>query len=173
MTSPRLSYLFETGKIEDLQDTIGFFSNARRQELTKEQVERVLCFWEKCVTWAEALAKPPKVLLSRLSRLICYVSALADREIKLLLAVAPYIDVEYHADTFIEELDRLLEQDPATVSLVLGKVLETYQPDFDYEDRLKNLLKKLAQSGRRDDVLRYLDRVRRLPGIDQLFKQLT
>jgi len=67
MTSPRLSYLFETGKIEDLQDTIGFFSNARRQELTKEQVERVLCFWEKCVTWAEALAEPPRVLLSRLS----------------------------------------------------------------------------------------------------------
>ena len=81
-----------------------------------------------------------------------------------MLAVAPYIDVEYHADTFIEELDRLLEQDPATVSLVLGKVLKTYQPDFDYEDRLKNLLKKLAHSGRRDDALLYLDHVRRLPG---------
>lgn len=173
LNSPRLSYLFEGGQIEDLQDAIGFFSNARRQELTKEQIERILCFWEKCVTWAEALARPPKVLLSRLSQLICYVSALADREIKLLLAVAPYIDVEYHADTFIEELDRLLEQDPATVSIVLGKVLETYQPDFDYEDRLKNLLKKLAQSGRLDDALHYLDRVRRLPGIDQLFKQLT
>lgn len=173
LNSPRLSYLFEPERTEDLQDAIGFFSNARRQELTKEQIERIICFWEKCVTWAETLTEPPKLLLSRLSQLICYVSILADREIKLLLAVAPYIDVEYHADTFIEELDRLMEQDPATVSLVLGKVLETYQPDFDYEDRLKNLLKKLAQSGQLDDALHYLDRVRRLPGIDQLFKQLT
>ena len=105
--------------------------------------------------------------------MICYVSELADREIKLLLAVAHYVDVEYHADTFIEELDRLLEHDPENVSLILGKVLDTYQPDFDYKDRLKNLLIKLAQKGRRNDVLRYLDRVRRLPGIDQLFKQLT
>lgn len=173
LDSPRLSYLFEPDQIEDLQDAIGFFSNARRQELTKEQIERILCFWEKCVTWAETLTEPPKSLLSRLSRLICYVSVLSGREIKLLLAVAQYIDVEYHADTFIEELDRLMVQDPATVSLVLAKVLEAYQPDFDYEDRLKNLLIKLAQSGRRDDALRYLDRVRRLPGIDQLFKQLT
>jgi hypothetical protein len=90
-----------------------------------------------------------------------------------LLAVAPYIDVEYHADTFIEELDRLLEQDAEKVSLILGRALVSYQPDFDYEDRLKNLLKKLAQSGHRDDALYHLDSVRRLPGIDQLFKQLT
>lgn len=173
LDSPRLSYLFEGYQIEDLQDAVGFFSNARRQELTKEQIERVICFWEKCVTWAEALAEPPMVLLSRLSHLICYVDTLSDREIKLLLAVAPYIDVEYHADTFIEELDRLLEQDPEKVSLVLGRALDSYQPDFDYEDRLKNLLIKLAKSGRREDALRHLDRVRRLPGVDQLFKQLT
>lgn len=173
LNSPRLSYLFEADQIEDLQDAVGYFSNVRRRELAKEQIERIICFWEKCVTWAEDLAEPPKVLLSRLSRLICYVSELANREIRLLLAVAHYVDIEYHADTFINELDRLLEHNPENVSLILGKVLETYQPDFDYEDRLKNLLIKLAQFGRRDDALRYLDHVRRLPGVDQLFKQLT
>lgn len=175
LNSPRFSYLFKENQIGDIQDVVGFFSNAGRQELKQEQIERILCFWERCVTWAKPLAEPPKVLLSRLSELIRYVSVLEDREIKLLLAVAPYIDVEYRADTFIEELDRLLELDSAKVSLVLGKALETYQPDFDYEDRLKDLLKKLAQSGQRYDVLRYinLDGVRKLPGFDQLFKELT
>ncbi|MDD5451626.1 MAG: hypothetical protein PHT49_07000 [Desulfovibrionales bacterium] len=172
LDSPRLSYLFEPGQNEDLQDAIGFFSSARRQKLTKEQIDRILLFWEKCVTWAEALTEPPKSLLSRLSLLICYVTTLSDKEIKLLLAVAPYVNVEYNADTFIEELDRLVEQDPARISLVLGKVLDGYEPDFDYEDRLEKLLIKLAKNGRIDDALRYTDRIK-LPGMVKLFKQLT
>jgi len=173
LNAPRLSYLFDGEQIEDLQDAVRFFLNARNQKLTNEQIERIICFWGKCVTWAAALTDPPKVLFSRLSQLICYVSVLSNREISLLLAVAPYINIEYHADTFIEELDRLLEQDPENVSLVLGRVLDSYKPDFDYKDLLKNLIKKLAQYGRRNDALLYLDRVRGLPGTEHLFKQLT
>lgn len=173
LNSPRFSYLFESSRIEDLQDASGFFHSVRGQNLKEEQIERILCFWEKCVIWAETLPEPPTSLLSELSRLACYVTTPSDREIKLLLAVARHVEVGYNADNFIEELDRLVEQDPEKVSLVLGKVIEAYEPDYDYEDRLKNLLIKLAHSGRRDDALRYADRIRKLPGIDQLFKQLT
>lgn len=172
LDSPRFSYLFESGRFEDLEDAISFFSSIRGQELTVDQIERILCFWEKCVVWAQTLPKPPKSLLSALSRLIRYVTTFGDREIRLLMAVAPHVKVGYNADNFIEELDRLIEQDPAKVSSVLGKVLEAYEPDYDYEDRLKKLLIKLAESGRRKDVLLYADRIRKLPGIDQLFKQL-
>ena len=56
---------------------------------------------------------------------------------------------------------------------MLGKVLDAYKPDYDYKDRLKKLLIKLAESGRREDVLLYADRIRQLPGIDQLYKQLA
>jgi len=152
---------------------ISFFSSIRGQELTVDQIERILCFWEKCVLWAQTLPEPPKSLLSALSRLIRYVTTFGDREIRLLMAVAPHVKVGYNADNFIEKLDRLIEQDPAKVSSVLGKVLETYEPDYDYEDRLKKLLIKLAERGRREDVLLYADRIRKLPGIDQLFKQLA
>jgi hypothetical protein len=141
--------------------------------LTEEQIERILCFWEKCVVLAQGLAEPPKSLLSELSRLTCHVTTLAEREVSLLLAVAQYVGVGYNADNFIEELDRLVEQDPENVSLVLGKVLETYEPDYDYEDRLKKLLIKVAKSGRQEDALFYADRTRKLPGFDQLFKQLA
>ncbi len=172
LDSPRFSYLFESGRIEDLQDASRFYS-VRRQELAKEQIERIICFWEKCVVWTKTLPVLPKSLLSELSRLICYVTTLADREVSLLLAVAQHVKVGHNVDTFIEELDRLVEQNPAKVSFVLGKVLDAYEPDYDYKDRLKKLLIKLAQSGRRDDALLYADRIRKLPGIDQLFKQLT
>ena len=158
---------------QDIEDAISFFSSIRGQELTVDQIERILCFWEKCVVWAQTLPNPPKSLLSALSRLIRYVTTFGDREIRLLMAVAPHVKVGYNADNFIEELDRLIEEDPAKVSSVLGKVLEAYEPDYDYEDRLKKLLIKLAESGRREDVLLYADRIRKLPGIDQLFKQLA
>ena len=174
LDSPRFSYLFESGLFEDLEDASSFFSSVREQELTADQIERILCFWEKCVVWAQTLLEPPKSLLSALSRLVRYVTTFGDREIRLLMAVAPHVKVGYNADNFIEELDRLVEQDPVIVSSVLGKVLETYEPDYDYEDRLKKLLIKLAESGRREDVLLYADRIRRkLPDIVQLFKQLA
>jgi hypothetical protein len=127
LDSPRFSYLFESDQFEDLEDAISFFSSVREQELTVDQIERILCFWEKCVLWAQTLPEPPKSLLSALSRLIRYVTTLGDREIRLLMAVAPHVNVGYNADNFIEELDRLIEQ----------------------------------------------DRTRKLPGFDQLFKQLA
>jgi len=170
LDSPRFSYLFESGQFEDLEDASSFLSNVQEQELTVDQIERVLCFWEKCVVWAQTLPKPPKSLLSALSRLIRYVTTFGDREVCLLMAVAPY--VRDNADNFIEELDRLVEQDPAKVSSVLGKVLEAYEPDYDYKDRLKKLLIKLAESGKREDVLLYANSARKLPGFDQLFKQV-
>lgn len=173
LDSPRFSYLFESGRFEDLEDASSFFSSVRGQELTVDQIERILCFWEKCVVWAQTLLEPPKSLLSALSRLIRYVTTFGDREVRLLMAVAPHVKVQYNADNFIEELDRLVEQDPAKVSSVLGKVLDAYKPDYDYKDRLKKLLIKLAENDRQEDVLLYADRVRQLPGIDQLYKQLA
>ena len=172
LDSPRFSYLFESGRFEDLEDAISFFSSIRGQELTVDQIEHILCFWEKCVVWAQTLPKPPKSLLSALSRLIRYVTTFGDREVRLLMAVAPHVNVRNNADNFIEELDRLVEQDPVIVSSVLGKVLEAYEPDYDYKDRLKKLLIKLAESGRRKDALLYADCARKLPGFDQLFKQV-
>ncbi len=173
LDSPRFSYLFESGQFEDLEYASSFFSSVRGQELTVDQIERILCFWGKCVVWAQTLPEPPKSLLSALSRLIRYVTTLEDREVHLLMAVAPYVTIHYNADNFIKGLDRLVEQDPVKASPVLGMVLETYSPYYDHEDRLKKLLIKLAENGRREDALLYADRIRQIPGIDQLYKQLA
>lgn len=171
--SPHFRYLFDSSRIDDLQNITRFFYSVRDQGLTDEQIERIICFWQQCVAWAQAMVELPKQLLSDLSQLVYYVATLSDREFTLLMAVAQHVKIGYRIETFIEQLDRLVEYDPSKVSLVLEKVLDVYVPDYDFEDRLKLLLIKLAQSGRRDDVLIYADRIRKLPGIHQLFKQLT
>ena len=49
----------------------------------------------------------------------------------------------------------------------------TYQPFFDYEDRLKSLLIQLAQKGHKEDALRYAEQLRDVEGMQELFNQLT
>ena len=171
--SPRFNYLFESEQIDDLRDVRRLFYKVRDQGLNPEQIERILLFWEQCVKWAETLSEPPKSLLSDLSRLICYITEFTGRENNLLLAVAHHIKVGYNAGTFIKGLDRLLEKNPEKISMVLGKVLEAHVPAYDHEDMLKNLIIKLAGSGRIEDALTYADRARKLPGFVQLNKQLS
>ena len=173
LSSPRFSYLFASGRTEDLEQATGFFWSVSNQDLSEAQVERILSFWAQCVGWSRDAPEPPTKLLSQLGRLSCYIKSVEDREEEWLLAVAPYVHVGYNADDFIEELDRLAEISPAKISAVLGKVLETFVPTFDFQDRLKSLLTKLAGHGYKAEAISYADRLRKLPGMAQLFTQLT
>lgn len=172
LSAPRFSYLFESKRLEDLEEASAFLWSISNQELSEAQVERILTFWERCVTWSQGLPEVPGKLLSSLSRLSCYLKAVGAREAPLLKAVAPYVHVGYNADDFIEQLDRLANVSPVEVSVVLGQVLNAYTPDFDFEDRLKTLLTKLAERGQRADAIAYAERLRYLPGMLQFYTQL-
>ncbi|MBM3341102.1 MAG: hypothetical protein FJY56_03170 [Betaproteobacteria bacterium] len=173
LDGPRFSYLFEVGRIDDLEQATTFFWSVSNQDLSKSQVERILSFWARCVTWSRGAAEPPEKLLSKLGRLSCYIKTIGEHEREWLLAVAPYVHIGYDADDFIEELERLADISPENVSAVLGKVLDTFVPTFDFQDRLKSLLTKLAAHGRREEAIAYADRLRHLRGMEQLFGQLT
>ena len=167
------SYLFEPDRVEDLEQATIFLWSASNQELSRDQESRILSFWARCVAWSRNAAEPPAKLLSQLSRLSCYLKSVEDHEQKWLLAVAPYVYVDDNADYFIEELDRLVDLSPAKISAVLGKVLETYHPTYDFEDRLKSLLTKLAEHRLKAKAISYADQLRNLPGMAQLFAKLT
>lgn len=168
--SPRIELLFHSERIEDLKEAVEFFWSVRRQELSPEQVEMVISFWSKTNDWMTRLTEPPKQLMSSLSRLICYVDNISDTEKQLLLSVAPYVSIGYNAGHFIEELERLIELFPSEVSMILGKVLESHKPTYDYEDRLNKLLHKLSDRGHKEDALIYADKLRHLPGFIEFFK---
>lgn len=171
LDSSRFLYLFETGKGEDLEVVSRLFWSVRSEELTPDEIERVFCFWAKCVEWSTAAELPAK-LLSSLSALSCYINSVGDKEATLLRAVAPHVQVNSHADDFIEELNRLVDNNPAVISAVFKIVLDANKFDHDNQDGLKLLIKKLAEHGMRDEARDYTEKLRNIQGMSEVFEQL-
>jgi hypothetical protein len=172
LDSSRFAYIFDTGRVDDLEVIARVFWTVRDTELSDAQRERVIQYWQRCVAWSQGLPKPPARLLSALSTLSCYVSTADGREKELLEAVAPYIYDGYNSDEFFAELLRLVNVSPDGVSAILGKAIESRAPSFDFEDRLKSLLRQLAGKGRKQDAILYAERLRAL-GMQELFDELT
>jgi hypothetical protein len=176
LDGPRFSFLFGSNAVSDLEEVGDFFWSVSSQKLRAEQVTRILDFWNRCVEWSQTLDEPPAALLSSLSKLACYVKDIGDREKGWLLAVSPYVHVGHDADRFIEELERLADTYPKETGAILGRVLETYKPVFDFEDKLKFLIRKIAAAGggERSAAISYADKLcqLRLKGMCELFREL-
>lgn len=177
LEGPRFSYLFESKKLKELEEVSDFLWSVSTNKLRDGQVERVLAYWALCIGWSQTLDEPPAALLSSLSRLACYLREIDDEEERWLLAVAPYAHVGHDADRFIEELDRLADRYPRQASAALARVLETYNPVFDFEDRLKSLITKIAAAGGDEGraAMSYADKLcqLRLKGMCDLFRDLS
>jgi hypothetical protein len=173
LESTRFSSLFQSGRIEDLQSVTRVFRMMRGQSLSGEQTERIIQYWERCITWGGQLSEPPTKLLSSLALLSCFLKTADGRERNLLQAVAPHVHIGHNAYEFIDELVRLADVSPDGVSGVLGKMIKDWVPDFDYKDQLKTLLRALVAKGKRGDVISHAERMRSLPGMQELFDSLT
>ncbi len=173
LESPRFASLLGGDDLEDLKDVASYFWGIRNEELAGDQVARILAFWDRCVALSGSRAEPPKELLSRLSLLTCYVRTVDKPAFRLLLAVAPFAQLDHHGHQFIEQLDRLAEGAPAPVADVLEKFVEAEAPSFDIDGHLKSLLEKLAAHGQKEKAIVVADKVRRLPGMKELFTELS
>ena len=174
LDTSRFGYLFDGHRTSDLEVACKYFWAVRGEPLTDEQKERILLFWNGCLTWSGTVAPPPSNLLSAVSLLSCYLTSIGQRELGWLLSVAQHVSVDYNADRFIEELGRLAEDNPAAVGQVLNRLLETYPPVFDFKDKLKNLVTNLAAHAEsRADAIICVERIRHLPGMVQLYAQLS
>jgi hypothetical protein len=91
-----------------------------------------------------------------------------------LLVVAPHVSVDYNVDFFLEEVGRLEDISRTVVASILSALLQTFQPAFDFEDRLKKLVMKLAaRPETRLDALQCAERLRFIPGMVQLYAQVA
>jgi hypothetical protein len=153
LETPLLRSLFAEARFGDLNTAGQWLWGISGEKLDAEQVERVLAFWDKTIATLDAAGETKAELRSNLSRLAIYITALGEREKRLLLSVAPYVQSNYNAHEFIEELDRLADLDASIVSDVLGAMLKGSPPSFDLDDKLKNLLRKLAASGKRLEAI--------------------
>jgi hypothetical protein len=174
LESPQISYLYENNLVEDLEAASWFLWTIRdeNERLTDEQVGKVVAFWDKCVTWAQTQSSPPAKLYASLATLAWALKDASGRSRDLLLAVAPYAAIQHSTHEFLKQLQRLVEKDPVDVSAVVGKLLETYRPTFDYQGRMKALVERLAELDQRPAALDYCDKLRDLEGIRELQNKL-
>jgi len=174
LDGPRYSYVFKMQRDNDLSHLVKYFWMVRSSAIEEKQKDRILLFWERCVTWAESLDFPPASLLSDLSRLACYLAEIDQRALICLLAVAPHAAVNYNADRLTEDLVRFAAVSPQATGKVLRALLKTYRPTYDFNDKLKHLIAQLADFPEsRDDAIVCVECVRYLPGMIQLYSQLT
>ena len=175
LTSDHFSYIFNERLFDDLQNIAQYFWSVSEQPLSDQQKALIVDFWYECVTRTEGVLPKPIQLLSTLSHLSCYLTSVDQREEELLLAVAPHVGVNYNADQFLKQLARLVDDNPVEVSRVLDKMLKGYKPDYDFEDRLKDLLRSLAnRESTRIDALRLAEKLGgQLPGMVEVYKELT
>ena len=173
LDAERLTRLFNNGTAEDLDVLVRVFWMVRNGNLTPEQRERILNFWDRSLAWAQHQTQVPTRLLSMLSLLATHITTTGLRERHLLEAVAPYAHVGYQIYEFVAELLRLAPQDPAAITKVLELMITAHVPEYDYQGRLRSLLELLAEHGQRSAVILISDRLRHLQGVESLFKSLA
>jgi hypothetical protein len=172
LDSPLMTHLFDAG-LEELQTAVDFFWRVHGEKLTDDQIKRVLAFWTKCLAWSRMQRDFPVPLLSRLAHLARYLDALDARATELLLAVVPYVHRNYSVHEMVEELIRLIDSNPRATAEVLECMLNANVPDYDMDNKLKTLIEKLAAAGLRMEAIRCVDKLRKLPGMVELYKQLV
>jgi hypothetical protein len=172
LQSPRFTWWFDNADMHALAAVSHFFWSVSKQQINDKQVERIMQFWHRCIEVARRGNSPSDQLLSSLSRLACYVRSVGTNEETLLTSVAPYAHIGHNADWFIEALERLADDNPQAVSRLLNLLLNTHQPIFDFQDRLKSIARKFSENQMRDEALRLIDRLRRLRGMAELYDQL-
>jgi hypothetical protein len=173
LNSPRFTYLFESSRVVDLEHAIGYFWSVRGQNLSPEHVERILRFWDRCVSWSRTTSESTGKLLSYLSRLSCYLNSISNKEKEWLLAVAPHVGINYNSDFFLEELERLSSTNALQVSAVLKALLDTFVPTYDFENRLVSILRKIVEQGGRLDAIALAEPLKHIPGVQEFYTQLT
>ena len=170
LDSPRFQTIFSKGNAKELEQITWVLWTLRHQNISDEQRERILVFWDRCISWSQSQTNVPASLLSALSGLATYIVAADERARGLLFAVAPHVGIGHHAYEFFDQLLRLAEQNSAVIADVVGALIEAHVPEYDYEDRLQKLLKILAAKGKKNEVLRMLDR---MPAMHHLYNELT
>lgn len=174
LDSDRFQKLFESGREDQLGAAADWFWAIRGDKLSQQQIATIRAFWSATLEWAKRQAAPPKRLLSHLARLAVYLPTLDAESTPLLDAVAPFVETDFAFQIWIEELSRLAKDNPAEVSRILGLSLRSNKPNYDLNNRLKELLRSLAAQGQRPAVLVYIDQLMKsLPEMLEFYKEVA
>ena len=176
LCSPRFTYLFEVGCMEDFESINNWLRHIRGENLNTEQLQRVTTYWRRCLQWTRSLAEPPRRLLARMSGLTAFLET-AEGNDDLLIAVAPHVphgDIEVYG--FIRELSRLASESPTIVCDVVVElidgIVDSGELFYDYKDWMQKLLRCLSGTCR-DSVIEFCEKLRSVDGLAALYNELS
>ena len=171
--SPRMTFSFEHGSIEDLKAAASFLGMMRGEQLTDAQRDKIIEYWTKCDNWAATQETLPAELFNALGHLAWALRDVEDHNRDLLLAVVPHMLRRHNTYELLEELNRLVTASPSGVAKVLELIVDTSAPIYDYKDGLKTLIQALADAGERRAAMYCANELIMLPGMDEIYQQLN
>ena len=170
--SPRFATMFDGARTDDLELISRVFCSIPPDSLDENQIGLVLSYWRRCVRLVRSLPEPPDDLLSSLSGMVVFLDTI-EGNLDLLKAVAPFVHVNHDAERFIAELTRLAPANPDGACKVLAKFIDARAPFYDYEGRMRKLVKRIAAGGYLDDAIRFCEKMRTMAGMASLYDELT
>ena len=172
--SHRVRHPFDRDSADDLLSAVNFFWMIRGEALSSDQRAMIIDYWEDCVEWASGRGSPPSRLLAALGRLAWAMKTVDDRNLGLLLASAPHMQRHFSTYVLLEQLERLVNASPAEVGKVFKKLVAAGVSVYDDDhDRLRSLILALNRRGQRETALYCCSELAELPGMSELYSQLT
>ena len=171
--SPIMTFPFERGVHDDIESAASFLWMIRGEQVTDAQRDKIIEYWSKCIKWAATQETPSANLFDALGHLTWALRDVEGDNRELLLAVVPRMPRRHNLYGLLEELNRLATMSPSGVADVLRSIVDTHEVIYDYEDRLKTLIQKLEKAGERGAAIYCTNKLITLPGMDELYEQLT
>jgi hypothetical protein len=145
-----MTAIISPSRLQDIETAAQFLWGAQGEQLPPEKIDLIIEFWSASDAMLVQAKLPAPAVRSSLSHLAVFVKTVGDRERRLLLSVAPYVQTNYNAMQFIEQLDRLAAEYPEPVAQALLLVLRSDVPIYDTGTLIFDLIVKLAQLGQRN-----------------------
>lgn len=169
LESSRIQLLFDAARLGELETAVRFLQSVQQQSPTEEQKAQIVAFWDRCARWAvQVLPEAPGELFAALGALAWALPNAEGRNRELLLSVTPWIGRDFRVHEFLRELLRLCDRNPSDTAKIFLKLLDSYNPIYDYDGLIGSLIQKLATLGQRSKALEACARLRSLPGVPEL-----
>lgn len=148
-----MAAIISPSRLQDIETAADFLWRAQGESFGTDQLDLIFQFWDASVTMLDSAKITAPGVRSSLSRLTVFIRTIGERERRLLMSCAPFVQTDYNAGYFIEQLDRLAPDYPAVVAQALQLALQSYILTFDAKDQLFGLIVKLAERGQRQAAL--------------------
>src|SRR5699024_7322918 len=143
-----ISYLIERWNDEEMANLVRFIWGLR-DKIDDNQKEKVFELWQ--ILYDNLNDKPLKKVLSNLNYWSEYIDEIDEINEQFLIQCGPFACFNYNAPILVEQLSRLVENNPRSVAKIFIAILNDCVPDYDRE-HIKHIVEILKESGFDEDV---------------------